>query len=109
MKKSFMPEIESDEVVVNVVLPEGAPYSRALEILAQLLGLLVEVVADQAPDGAAARQVLWIVSWGFEVPRQLRALRGRAVAYHAHSSGYGFPLPAGVPVLARVAAILLPM
>ncbi len=36
VKKSFMPEIESDEVVVNVVLPEGAPYSRALEILAQL-------------------------------------------------------------------------
>ena len=36
VKKSFMPEIESDEVIVNVVLPEGAPYSRALEILAQL-------------------------------------------------------------------------
>ena len=36
VKKDFMPEIESDEVVVNVVLPEGAPYSRALEILAQL-------------------------------------------------------------------------
>lgn len=36
VKKSFMPEIESDEIIVNVVLPEGAPYSRALEILGQL-------------------------------------------------------------------------
>ena len=36
VKKSFMPEIESDEVIVNVVMPEGAPYSRALEVLAQL-------------------------------------------------------------------------
>ena len=36
VKKAFMPEMESDEVIVNVVLPEGAPYSRALEILAQL-------------------------------------------------------------------------
>jgi len=36
VKKAFMPEIESDEITVNVVLPEGAPYSRALEILAQL-------------------------------------------------------------------------
>jgi multidrug efflux pump subunit AcrB len=36
VKKSFMPDIESDEIVINVVLPEGAPYSRALEILAQL-------------------------------------------------------------------------
>jgi multidrug efflux pump subunit AcrB len=36
VKKSFMPDIESDEIIINVVLPEGAPYSRALEILAQL-------------------------------------------------------------------------
>ena len=43
---------------------------------------------------------LWIVSWGFDVPRLLRRLRGRPVAYHAHSSGYGFGLPPGVPVLA---------
>ncbi|WP_034418422.1 glycosyltransferase, partial [Candidatus Synechococcus spongiarum] len=43
---------------------------------------------------------LWMVSWGFHVPRLLGRLRGRAVAYHAHSSGYGFHLPPGVPVLA---------
>ncbi|MEM9531748.1 MAG: efflux RND transporter permease subunit [Pseudomonadota bacterium] len=36
VKKGFMPEIESDQIIVNVVLPEGAPYSRALEILAQM-------------------------------------------------------------------------
>jgi multidrug efflux pump subunit AcrB len=50
VKKSFMPEIESDEVVVNVVLPEGAPYSRALEILAQLQRAekaLVQEVSDR--------------------------------------------------------------
>ncbi len=43
---------------------------------------------------------LWIVSWGFDVPGLLRRLSGRPVAYHAHSSGYGFSLPPGVPVLA---------
>ena len=37
---------------------------------------------------------------GFHVPQLLRQLRGRPVAYHAHSSGYGFDLPDGVPVLA---------
>ena len=52
------------------------------------------------PPGCGDDQPLWIVSWGFEVPGQLRKLRGRAVAYHAHSSGYGFDLPPGVPVLA---------
>jgi hypothetical protein len=43
---------------------------------------------------------LWVVSWGFDVPALLRRLLGRPVAYHAHSSGYGFSLPPGVPVLA---------
>ncbi|UHQ56052.1 efflux RND transporter permease subunit [Microbulbifer sp. YPW16] len=53
VKKSFMPEIESDEVIVNVVMPEGAPYSRALEVLAQLQDAekrLVEEV-NQRTDG----------------------------------------------------------
>ena len=53
VKKSFMPDIESDEIIVNVTMPEGAPYSRALEILAQLqeaeLALVEEV--NQRTDG----------------------------------------------------------
>ena len=53
VKKSFMPEIESDEIIVNVVLPEGAPYSRALEILAQLQAaeLALEEEVNQRTGG----------------------------------------------------------
>ncbi|WP_114993597.1 glycosyltransferase [Synechococcus sp. UW179A] len=51
--------------------------------------------AEQSPGGS-----LWIVSWGFDVPRSLSRLRGRPVVYQAHSSGYGFGLPPGVPVVA---------
>ncbi len=57
---------------------------------------LPELLRQEASPGEA----LWVVSWGFDVPGLLRRLRGRPVAYHAHSSGYGFALPAGVPVLA---------
>ena len=64
------------------------------------LAFLADRLRAEPPGSAAADQALWIVSWGFDVPRQLRALRGRPVAYHAHSSGYGFRLPPGVPVLA---------
>ncbi len=46
VKKSFMPDIESDEIIVNVVLPEGAPYSRALEILAQLQAAELALVEE---------------------------------------------------------------
>jgi hypothetical protein len=64
------------------------------------LPFLADLLRAEPRGSAAADQALWIVSWGFDVPRQLRALRGRPVAYHAHSSGYGFRLPPGVPVLA---------
>ena len=43
---------------------------------------------------------LWIVNWGFDVPRLLKRLRGRNVIYHAHSSGYRFKLPTSVPIVA---------
>ena len=43
---------------------------------------------------------LWIISWGFDVPRLLRRLHGRNVLYHAHSSGSGFKLPPNVPIVA---------
>ncbi len=55
---------------------------------------------DLLREEPAPGSALWVVSWGFDVPALLRRLRGRPVAYHAHSSGYGFSLPAGVPVLA---------
>lgn len=53
VKKSFMPDIESDEIIINVVLPEGAPYSRALEILAQLQAaeLALEEEVNQRTGG----------------------------------------------------------
>lgn len=44
VKKAFMPDIEADEINVNVVLPEGASYNRALEILAQLQAAEEELV-----------------------------------------------------------------
>jgi multidrug efflux pump subunit AcrB len=50
VKKAFMPDIESDQIVINVVMPEGAPYSRALEVLAQLQeaeAALVEEVTER--------------------------------------------------------------
>ena len=56
--------------------------------------------AEPLPQASAPEAPLWIVSWGFDVPKLLRRLRGRPTAYHAHSSGYGFDLPPGVPVLA---------
>lgn len=43
---------------------------------------------------------IFVVSWGFHVPKLVARLQGKAVLYHAHSAGYGFRLPASVPILA---------
>lgn len=43
---------------------------------------------------------IFVVSWGFHVPKLIARLRGRAVVYHAHSAGYGFRVPAAVPIVA---------
>lgn len=42
---------------------------------------------------------IFVVSWGFHVPRLLRRLRAYPVVYHAHSVGYGFAIPPGVPIV----------
>jgi len=80
-------ELATTQVVTYRVREDVHPY-------------LDDLLRAEPVGSAAAARALWIVSWGFDVPWLLRRLRGRAVAYHAHSSGYGFALPPGVPVLA---------
>ena len=86
-------ELQTARLLSQLVLVELVTYRQreaAHPFLADVL--------RQEPPGAD--QALWLLSWGFDVPKLLRQLRGRAVAYHAHSSGYGFGLPPGVPVVA---------
>ena len=55
---------------------------------------------DLLQAAASQDRSLWLVSWGFHIPWLLRRLKSRFVVYQAHSTGYGFDLPPGVPVLA---------
>jgi glycosyltransferase involved in cell wall biosynthesis len=45
------------------------------------------------------RERIFVVSWGFDVPKLVQQLAGHAVIYHAHTSGYGFRLPSSVPII----------
>lgn len=44
-------------------------------------------------------QAILIISWGFDVGKLAQQLQDYQVVYHAHSSGYGFNLPASVPII----------
>lgn len=41
---------------------------------------------------------IFVVSWGFDVPRLVKKLRDFHVVYHAHSTGYNFRLPSSIPI-----------
>ncbi|MGC1308683.1 MAG: glycosyltransferase [Phormidesmis sp.] len=42
---------------------------------------------------------IFVMSWGFDVPKLIRQIGDRPTLYHAHSSGYGFALPARIPII----------
>ena len=42
---------------------------------------------------------IFVVSWGFDVPKLITKLRNCNIIYHAHSSGYGFNLPGNIPII----------
>ncbi|HEY9811571.1 MAG TPA: glycosyltransferase [Halomicronema sp.] len=43
--------------------------------------------------------IIFVISWGFDVPKLARQLKGFQVIYHAHSSGYGFSLRGDIPII----------
>ncbi|MEL6939646.1 MAG: glycosyltransferase [Cyanobacteria bacterium J06598_1] len=45
------------------------------------------------------RDGIFVVSWGFDVPKLLKRLGDRPTIYHAHSTGYGFQVPPRVPII----------
>jgi glycosyltransferase involved in cell wall biosynthesis len=43
--------------------------------------------------------VIFVISWGFDVPKLVTKLKLYNVVYHAHSAGYPFMLPASIPII----------
>ncbi len=44
-------------------------------------------------------QAIFVVSWGFDVPKLIKKLASYPIIYHAHSSGYAFQLPPHIPII----------
>ncbi|MDJ0735794.1 MAG: glycosyltransferase [Nostocaceae cyanobacterium] len=43
--------------------------------------------------------VIFVISWGFDVGKLSAKLKPYNVVYHAHSAGYDFTLPASIPII----------
>jgi multidrug efflux pump subunit AcrB len=75
VKFFFSPQVESEEVYINVRLPPGTPYNRSMEVLAQLQRAekkLAEEVNAEADAGLGTGEL--IESW------YTRARRGDVIA-----------------------------
>lgn len=62
--------------------------------------LFIDDVLQQLSDSGQSNQAIFVVSWGFDVPKLLKKLRPHPVVYHSHSTGYGFRVPPSVPIIA---------
>lgn len=45
------------------------------------------------------KNVIFVLSWGFDVGKLAPSLKSHNAIYHAHSAGYGFKLPASIPII----------
>jgi glycosyltransferase involved in cell wall biosynthesis len=43
--------------------------------------------------------VIFVISWGFDIGKLAKKLKPYNVIYHAHSAGYRFRLPASIPII----------
>lgn len=42
---------------------------------------------------------IFMIGWGFDVPKLINRLQGQNIIYHAHSANYGFALPSDIPII----------
>ena len=55
---------------------------------------LADILPECNPESA-----IFVIGWGFDVPKLIPQLREQNVVYHAHSSNYGFSIPPNIPII----------
>jgi Glycosyl transferases group 1 len=81
---------------------------KAMKLAQQVTEAAIVTYRQREPDklflpdllaaGPRLNQI-FVVSWGFDVPKLVKQLQGHHVMYHAHSSNYGFRLESHVPIV----------
>jgi Glycosyl transferases group 1 len=81
---------------------------KAMKLAQQVAEAAIVTYRQREPDklflpdllaaGPRSNQI-FVVSWGFDVPKLVKQLQGHHVIYHAHSANYGFRLGSQVPIV----------
>ena len=83
-------ELKTSELAQQICAVEIVTYRQRESNYAFLDDLLNTV------KPAAA---IFMIGWGFDVPKVIKRLEGQNVIYHAHSANYGFELAADIPII----------
>ncbi|MGC1195870.1 MAG: glycosyltransferase [Geitlerinemataceae cyanobacterium] len=54
---------------------------------------------DDLLQNSNLESCIFVMGWGFDVPKLVKKLRSYPFIYHAHSAGYGFSLPSSIPII----------
>lgn len=60
---------------------------------------LEQLFIDDVLKSKNLDNAIFVISWGFDVPKLVTKLKGYNLIYHAHSAGYGFSIPANIPII----------
>jgi glycosyltransferase involved in cell wall biosynthesis len=81
---------------------------KTIELVKQICPVEIVTYRQREPDKPflddllkhpLAQDTIFVVSWGFDVPKLVARLQGYPTIYHAHSAEYGFRLPAQIPIV----------
>jgi glycosyltransferase involved in cell wall biosynthesis len=81
---------------------------KTIELVKQICPAEIVTYRQREPDKPFLEDILqhpphgdtiFVVSWGFDVPKLVARLKGYPTIYHAHSAEYGFRLPAQIPIV----------
>jgi glycosyltransferase involved in cell wall biosynthesis len=81
---------------------------KTIELIKQICPVEIVTYRQREPDkrflddilqNPPSPDVIFVLSWGFDVPKLAARLRGYPTIYHAHSAEYGFQLPARIPIV----------
>jgi glycosyltransferase involved in cell wall biosynthesis len=81
---------------------------KTIELVKQICPAEIVTYRQREPDKPFLDDILqhppqgdtiFVVSWGFDVPKLVARLKGYPTVYHAHSAEYGFRLPAQIPIV----------
>lgn len=55
---------------------------------------LTDVLPNSKP-----KESIFVIGWGFDVPKVIPKLKGQNIIYHSHSADYGFDIPSDIPII----------